>query len=512
MRSAKNRLEVSQKVVDSLPAGRKGSKGQQEIIQQHNADLQTVQEYEDLSYATDSNPLYDDLIDEFDSIQKEQDAKVRQRRLDFLRSQMRGTPSTLRPAAESAEAIQAAPITPERAQAERRADTRVAFYDQEKADKGFAARVKSEVSAGQGGQRVQVEGETIGVPTTNAPFMQQENIEQFYKSKGLEGPALEKAKSKITRPLVEWTLRNIQNGKPLTAGQQQVWDYLKATRGRQEKEQNADIDTGLQKIEKAGLEVGQPRKLAAGNIAKGDKVVMDKGGSPDLFTSRGIDESGEVVLEDGVTVRVDPFDEVEVLAHKKGEKNGSDQQEQPGVESVGPVERASIPGAKQETGGEPGPAAQKVEGVQATLKEMVDEAARWQGAARKASEVHKGDTKASLAHMRQTTKGDLDAYLMGKYNLDSAAAREVSNTLTRDNIKADETAAIEEFKGQPWADEALSKAESAKTDLSKITVMVKVVREVNGEEIQVEENAKIALDEIDQQVESLDKLLNCVAG
>lgn len=97
--------------------------------------------------------------------------------------------------------------------------------------------------------------------------------------------------------------------------------------------------------------------------------------------------------------------------------------------------------------------------TKATFAEMVDDARRWKGAAIKADQALGDDKKARLAHSQMTTKGDLDAYLMKKYGLDSSLARDVSNELTRYDLKPDETAEIADFAGEPWADKALTKAE-----------------------------------------------------
>ncbi|MFH2033376.1 MAG: hypothetical protein ABIJ26_01550, partial [Candidatus Margulisiibacteriota bacterium] len=99
--------------------------------------------------------------------------------------------------------------------------------------------------------------------------------------------------------------------------------------------------------------------------------------------------------------------------------------------------------------------AEAKEPVKASFAEMVTEAQRWRGAAVKVDQALGDDKKARLAHSNMTTKGDLDAYLMKKYGLDSSLARDVSNQLTRDDLKPDMTAEIEDFKGEPWADKAL---------------------------------------------------------
>lgn len=80
------------------------------------------------------------------------------------------------------------------------------------------------------------------------------------------------------------------------------------------------------------------------------------------------------------------------------------------------------------------------------------EAAKWKGATMKVAKFIEGDKKNALKLSRMTTKGDLDAYLMRKFGIDDVAARNISNTLTDQNIPADMTAEIADFKNESWAD------------------------------------------------------------
>lgn len=93
-----------------------------------------------------------------------------------------------------------------------------------------------------------------------------------------------------------------------------------------------------------------------------------------------------------------------------------------------------------------------------SLEVMVKEAARWKGASMKAARLVQDDKRLALKLMRMTTKGDLDAYLMKKFDLENMAdARDVSNHLTHHNVPADEKAELKDFAKEPWAKLALSK-------------------------------------------------------
>ncbi len=89
------------------------------------------------------------------------------------------------------------------------------------------------------------------------------------------------------------------------------------------------------------------------------------------------------------------------------------------------------------------------------FEEMIKEAARWKGAALKASKVYGDDKQGGLRHSRMTTKADLDRFLMKRFGIDEATARSVSNALTERNIPADESANIKDFANEPWAKAAL---------------------------------------------------------
>lgn len=88
--------------------------------------------------------------------------------------------------------------------------------------------------------------------------------------------------------------------------------------------------------------------------------------------------------------------------------------------------------------------------INAQMEVFVKEAALWKGAAIQVAKILEGDKKASLALSRMTTKADLDDYLMRKLNIDETTARDVSNTLTAQDIPADMSANLEDYKDEPW--------------------------------------------------------------
>lgn len=98
----------------------------------------------------------------------------------------------------------------------------------------------------------------------------------------------------------------------------------------------------------------------------------------------------------------------------------------------------------------------------ASFESMVQAAQKWRGAAVNADRMYdEKDAKARLKHSKATTKGDLDAYLQKTFGIDEAAARDISNELTKKDLPTDESASVEEFAGEPWAD-AATKAKGEK--------------------------------------------------
>ena len=89
-------------------------------------------------------------------------------------------------------------------------------------------------------------------------------------------------------------------------------------------------------------------------------------------------------------------------------------------------------------------------GTSEEYSDQIKVAALWKGATMKVAAMLEGDKRASLELSRMTTKGDLDAYLMRKFGIDETAARDISNILTAQDIPADMTANLDDYKDEPW--------------------------------------------------------------
>ncbi|HDO36184.1 MAG TPA: hypothetical protein ENH07_07825 [Nitrospirae bacterium] len=141
-----------------------------------------------------------------------------------------------------------------------------------------------------------------------------------------------------------------------------------------------------------------------------------------------------------------------------------------------------------------------------TMPQMIAEARRWKGAAFKADQLYPvEDTKGRLKHSNMTTKGDLDAYLMMKFGVDETIARNVSNELTRQNLKPAMEAKIEDFAGEPWAKvkpqpEVEKPAVEKKPIITEFRQLLSDLKKEKGEQAYFDERLKIPREREAQEV------------
>ena len=83
-------------------------------------------------------------------------------------------------------------------------------------------------------------------------------------------------------------------------------------------------------------------------------------------------------------------------------------------------------------------------------KEMISAALKWKGATAHKAKGLEENKKMAMAFMRITQKGDLDSYLMRKFGIDEASAREISNHLTAQDLKPDTNFRYLDYRGEAW--------------------------------------------------------------
>lgn len=225
-----------------------------------------------------------------------------------------------------------------------------------------------------------------------------------------------------------------------------------------------------------------PQVIGGDELQPGDTVEIN--GELNKVTGY---EGTDVVIKNGTTKKISSFGgelAIDRGSHMRGAEPvaegmmESDKTDETGI--PGPIERGQEAGRAVQ---EPGAGGEAVEAggifqtpgqeeiapesilpvspepvaktVAPAFDEMVKEAARWKGATQLAAQAAGQDKKSQLAIMRQTTKADLDSYLMKKFGIDETTARDVSNTLTRENIPADMSATLSNFEAEPWAKAAV---------------------------------------------------------
>jgi hypothetical protein len=90
--------------------------------------------------------------------------------------------------------------------------------------------------------------------------------------------------------------------------------------------QDQAIGESVKSLEAEGFDLGSEESVNVGDLTPGDSVVVtDKRGVPDKLTHKGFDADGNALLQDGVTIKADPFEKLKILARKTGDKKTSDQ-------------------------------------------------------------------------------------------------------------------------------------------------------------------------------------------
>lgn len=208
------------------------------------------------------------------------------------------------------------------------------------------------------------------------------------------------------------------------------------------------------------------KEMSVGHLNEGDKIIVDN----EEFEHTGYDKDGNAVLEDGVTKKLDPFEMLDVQAIKKGK-----------------VEKISRPEGKvSET--QPEPDISKPESREESIEERVKQAVPGQ------------NINYDGAHDFGKDKPKLHSFTVksGKYE---------GNTFGSESTSAEDIRkAYEEMTDR--FDKPTDKA-GKQLDLN-FNIEIKNIREKTGEIIIIEKNAKTALAEIDEDILTLQKIMDCL--
>lgn len=157
-------------------------------------------------------------------------------------------------------------------------------------------------------------GETSPTVSANPDWIKQRTVKEYNKRTGSD--------ISISKEDVQTIFNKVKNNRPLTNLQQKQYDYLRSVA---EKKINSDTelvrDNEFANIEKKGFTLQEPETIAVGDLQKGEEiVVVDDNGIPDVLTNKGRDKDGDIILQDGITMRVDEFDTVDVIGRRMTDK------------------------------------------------------------------------------------------------------------------------------------------------------------------------------------------------
>jgi hypothetical protein len=132
----------------------------------------------------------------------------------------------------------------------------------------------------------------------------------------------DKAISKAGKKNIEKVVAKAIAGKEeeLTPRQAELWEKIKSA-AKEEYNTNPELLSGqaADKLSAEGFELGATEDISVGSLNPGDEVVItDSSGVPDKLTHKGFDTDGNAILKDGVTMTVDPFEQISIIGKKIG--------------------------------------------------------------------------------------------------------------------------------------------------------------------------------------------------
>jgi len=105
-----------------------------------------------------------------------------------------------------------------------------------------------------------------------------------------------------------------------TLRQTELWEKIKSA-AKEEYNTNPEIMAGQEadKLSAEGFDLGATEDISVGSLNPGDEVVVtDSAGIPDKLVHKGFDDDGNAILKDGVTMTVDPFEQISIIGKKIG--------------------------------------------------------------------------------------------------------------------------------------------------------------------------------------------------
>lgn len=179
------------------------------------------------------------------------------------------------------------------------------------------AKMEAELKGGEVGGltnngRAGNEQEITGrFPGTNPEWFKRKTVEAFDKKNGTSFA------NSIDTPTVLIAISKVRKGEKLSGRQEKAWEYLK-TQAKEMGKKDPELAQGAQvdKMQADGLDPVFSN-MPAGDLTHGDEIEVGPGSiaPADRYKVKGW-EDGQIVLQDGVEVKVDPWDTLNIEGRK----------------------------------------------------------------------------------------------------------------------------------------------------------------------------------------------------
>ncbi len=300
--------------------------------------------------------LEEDFYETAADAQAYEDVKFRRHQFEKLKAEHERVFTPRNPswyAKDSAAVFTETPRTPEMGKAERRADAREAFSDENAfipADiKPAILKMENDLKHSDTGGVIK-EGEgndqtVAGVyPATTPNWFKNKTIKAYDKEHGTDYARY------VGRKPLKRVLEKVRAGEEIKSkALRKNWEYLQIA-AREEAQNDLELvaEQEYANLEKQGFEFEAPKTIPVGNLQEGDEVVIDKGGVPDKLKHKGYDKDYNAVLQDGVTIKAEPWDTIEIIGEKVKDapSQSSADQETSSVETGSDSSKAATPEAE----------------------------------------------------------------------------------------------------------------------------------------------------------------------
>ena len=139
----------------------------------------------------------------------------------------------------------------------------------------------------------------------------------------------------LSRKEINVLIEKARSGKPMTDRQASQFAYLEKAISEYTGDTGEFVaQEESNKLEREGYELLGGQKVSVTDLNEGDKFVGTVDGVKDDYTVKDMDDNGDVLIQDGITRRVDMFDQVSIEGIKRNDNTESQETAQAEPESL----------------------------------------------------------------------------------------------------------------------------------------------------------------------------------